>query len=253
MPTPQIPSIPGDANVQQLRDGIIGINRYLNYLLSSLDTLNINRLDAKVIKTGTLDANLVTIRSDLTGSYVQMDGDGIYTYDTITGYSLLLNGKGFTSYDELSNARISLDITAQTWGAADPTQLKFLTSGGIISGSVGTNSQGSFYLGAAAEKTLLFGDPIQLESGLQRIDMFGSLNETSIRGFTKFYNDVTFSVGNVSFTGSISGLSTSVVSDHNHGLTPGRYVLTYDDATGTNPTYQVWNASGGHSHSIGVA
>lgn len=59
MPTPQIPSIPGDANVQQLRDAIIGINRYLNYLLSSLDTLNINRLDAKVITAGSITADKI--------------------------------------------------------------------------------------------------------------------------------------------------------------------------------------------------
>lgn len=49
MPTPQIPKVSSEATLDELRDGMIGTQRYLTYLLSTLDTLNINRLDAKVI------------------------------------------------------------------------------------------------------------------------------------------------------------------------------------------------------------
>jgi len=95
MPTPQFPAIedfyasnaPLEQKVATLYDAYIGISRYLTYLLSALDTLNVSRLDAKVIKTGTLDANLVTIHSDLSGgAYIQLDGNGIVinngVYDT---------------------------------------------------------------------------------------------------------------------------------------------------------------------------
>lgn len=95
MPTPQFPAIedfyasnaPLDQKVASLYDAYIGISRYLTYLLSALDTLNVSRLDAKVIKTGTLDANLVTIRSDLSGgAFIRLDGNGIVInngiYDT---------------------------------------------------------------------------------------------------------------------------------------------------------------------------
>ncbi len=86
MPTPQFPAIedfyasnaPLEQKVAALYDAYIGISRYLTYLLSALDTLNVSRLDAKVIKTGTLDANLVTIRSDLSGgAFIQLDTNGI--------------------------------------------------------------------------------------------------------------------------------------------------------------------------------
>lgn len=54
MPTPQIPKVSSDASLEQLRDCYIGMQRYLTYLLSTLDTLNINRLDAKVIIAETI-------------------------------------------------------------------------------------------------------------------------------------------------------------------------------------------------------
>lgn len=56
MPTPQFPGVPDydsakstEQNLKQLYDAYIGVNRYLTYLLSALDTLNVSRLDAKVI------------------------------------------------------------------------------------------------------------------------------------------------------------------------------------------------------------
>lgn len=56
MPTPQLGSINPNATLDELKDYLVGLNRYLNYLLSSLDTLNISRLDAKVIIANTITA-----------------------------------------------------------------------------------------------------------------------------------------------------------------------------------------------------
>lgn len=82
MPTPQFPAISNDATLEELRDAYIGISRYLNYLLSALDTLNISRLDAKVVVTGTLDAGKVTIHVDYgTGAYITLDKDGMIVND----------------------------------------------------------------------------------------------------------------------------------------------------------------------------
>jgi len=62
MPTPQFPAIedfyasnaPLEQKVATLYDAYIGISRYLTYLLSALDTLNVSRLDAKVIISETI-------------------------------------------------------------------------------------------------------------------------------------------------------------------------------------------------------
>ena len=84
MPTPQFPGVPDydknkstEYNLRQLYDAYIGINRYLTYLLSALDTLNISRLDAKVVNTGVLNTNRVTIRAEDGNKYYQIDGSGI--------------------------------------------------------------------------------------------------------------------------------------------------------------------------------
>jgi len=54
-----------------------------------LDSLNVVDLTADHITAGTIDANVVTIRSDLTaGAFIQIDGNGMRinngTYDTLT-------------------------------------------------------------------------------------------------------------------------------------------------------------------------
>jgi len=61
MPTPQFPSISNNATIEELRDSIIGMNRYLTYLLSALDTLNVSRLDAKVIIAQSITADKMNV------------------------------------------------------------------------------------------------------------------------------------------------------------------------------------------------
>jgi hypothetical protein len=90
MPTPQIPKVSSDATLDELRDGIIGTHRYLTYLLSTLDTLNINRLDAKVIiaesiTAGKLAADSVQTENLQAGAITTEKIDaGAVTADKIT-------------------------------------------------------------------------------------------------------------------------------------------------------------------------
>lgn len=62
MPTPQFPAVSDDATLQELKDAYIGMNRYLTYLLSALDTLNISRLDANVIIANTITADKMNVQ-----------------------------------------------------------------------------------------------------------------------------------------------------------------------------------------------
>jgi hypothetical protein len=68
MPTPQFPGVPNydpnksvEDNVKILSDHLIGFARYMNWLMLSLDTLNINRLDAKVIIANTITAEKMNV------------------------------------------------------------------------------------------------------------------------------------------------------------------------------------------------
>lgn len=63
-------------------------------LFLTLDSLNVVSLTADHIDAGTIDANIVTIRSDLTaGAYVQIDGNGmIINNGTIDTFKADING-----------------------------------------------------------------------------------------------------------------------------------------------------------------
>lgn len=59
-----------------------------------------------------------------------------------------------------------------------------------------------------------------------------------------------YMVGNTSFSGTtVTGLITNTISDHNHGITSGRYLMTYDSG-GLELGLQLFSASGGHSHTV---
>lgn len=78
MPTPDLSVLGDNPSQKQIVDYIVKLQRDLNWLLLNLDDLNVRRLTADVIVTGTLDANVVTIRSDLNGgAYIQIDGNGM--------------------------------------------------------------------------------------------------------------------------------------------------------------------------------
>ena len=78
MPTPSSITIGDNPTLKEVVDYVIKLERDYTWLLQNLDDLNVTRLTAEVIKTGTLDANVVTIRSDLSGgAYVQIDGNGM--------------------------------------------------------------------------------------------------------------------------------------------------------------------------------
>lgn len=108
MPTPSFGSLNQDATNEQIIDYIYKLEKELNYLLLSLDTTNVNRLDAKVIKTGILDANLVTVRSDLTTGYVQIDSNGLRANNgTINTFEIDVSGSAYFRGDITSDATIT--------------------------------------------------------------------------------------------------------------------------------------------------
>lgn len=77
-------------------------------LILNLDSLNVVSLTADHIDAGTIDASIVTIRSDLTaGAYVQIDGNGLQIYNgSIFTFEADINGEvtatGITLINDLT-------------------------------------------------------------------------------------------------------------------------------------------------------
>lgn len=132
MPIPTLTGLPPNPTFQDIVDRLNKVVRETNNMLLNLDSLNVVSLTADHINAGTIDANIVTIRSDLTaGAYVQIDGNGLVINDgsrntfraditgqvTMTGATIvntLIDG----AYTNISDAGITInDGTVDTFRA----------------------------------------------------------------------------------------------------------------------------------------
>lgn len=89
MPTPDTNGLPPFADFEMVKAKLNELVNKYNTLLVNLDSLNVVSLTADHIDAGTIDANLVRIRSDLTaGAYIEIDGNGMVinngSFDTFT-------------------------------------------------------------------------------------------------------------------------------------------------------------------------
>lgn len=143
MPTPEFTGLGDNPTLSDVVDYVYKLEKELNYLLQNLDTSNVNRLDAKVVKTGTLDANLVTIRSDLSGtSYLQIDTNGIRANNgTINTFEIDSTGNAYFRGNVTSDATIT-GATIRT-GVSGTNRIEL--SGGVFSGYTDTNARSGLY------------------------------------------------------------------------------------------------------------
>lgn len=78
MPVPTFNKLPPDPSFSDLVTKINQLVGEMTNLMLNLDSLNVVSLTADHIDAGTIDANIVTIRSDLnSGAYVQINGNGV--------------------------------------------------------------------------------------------------------------------------------------------------------------------------------
>ncbi|MGG3454252.1 hypothetical protein [Paenibacillus rhizolycopersici] len=123
MPVPDLSGVPPWAEFNDLKNKINDIVAKYNNLLVNLDSLNVVSLTADHIDTGTLDANVVTIRSDLTaGAFIQINGSGMLinngSYNTFTAD---INGfvtmTGALIQSQTGYPRVVMDPASQLFGA----------------------------------------------------------------------------------------------------------------------------------------
>lgn len=132
MPTPDTSGLAPFADYEDVKRKVSEIVAKYNNLLVNLDSLNVVSLTADHIDAGTIDANIVTIRSDLTaGAFVQIDGNGMRinngSFDTFTadingavtmtsatirslatGERVEVDSTGFHTYDAFGFERITM-------------------------------------------------------------------------------------------------------------------------------------------------
>ncbi len=114
MPTPEFGRLGDNPTIEDLTDYIYKLQKELNYLLQSLDTININRLDAKVIVANTITANkmnvaqLSAISADL-GSITAGTVTGATIQTATAGRRIKLSGSELESLNGATKDGFTLD------------------------------------------------------------------------------------------------------------------------------------------------
>lgn len=121
MPTPTFQPPQGQQSTAQLQDWIIKLVRDLNYLLGNLDTVNVNRLDAKVIIAQTITATQIAT-------------------DTITANQIAANA---ITASEISAGAVTANKISVSQLSAISADMGTLTAGIIIGALIKTANTGA--------------------------------------------------------------------------------------------------------------
>jgi len=105
MPIPTLLGLPPKPTFDDVVNKLNSLVKEINHLMLTLDSLNVVSLTADHIDTGTLDANLVTIRSDLASSaFIRIDGSG-----------MVINNGSFDTFVVNTNGQVTMTgATVQT-------------------------------------------------------------------------------------------------------------------------------------------
>ena len=248
MPVPTFTGLPPFATFEDVKLHLNKLSMELRNLMLNLDSLNVVSLKAETIDTGTLDANLVTIRSDLTSGFIQIDGDGMTanngSYDTFT-----VDTNGFVTMTSATiksasgYPRVEINSSTNLLGAYLDTD-DYIEIVPDYLGSPALN----FYQGGNLRgrfNTILGYLEIEAISGLglnatgQNIfingtAIFDSLSSIFISGVQSLqaYLDAK----------ATSGVSTGGSGSHNHGIPDGTVLMVNGGGTVT------FNSVANHTH-----
>lgn len=268
MPTPQIPKVSSDATLDELRDGIIGTQRYLTYLLSTLDTLNINRLDAKVIIAESITAGKLAADSVETENLQA----GAVTAEKITvdELSAISADLGHITAGLIESIQIFGSYIATRMGAFPRAEIN--NTGDLLAVYTDANNYLTIEPGLFSEPIITFNrsgvpglilGPIGFFNGLispnadlsvgsqngslSLICGSGVLSNITVPSWDQLYSIASgTSLQSELDSKASAGSSTSSVTagGHNHGIPNGAQLLGADGVT-----VYTWSSYGGFTHS----
>lgn len=260
MPVPDLSGVPPWAEFEDLKNKINEIVAKYNNLLVNLDSLNVVSLTADHIDTGTLNANLVTIRSDLVaGAFIQINGSGMLinngSYNTFTAD---INGfvtmTGALIQSQSGYPRVVMDPTNELLGAYySPTSFISMytplsDTSPVIRFSYGGSNSYIFHDPSAGHITMTSNDVginlssshyIDLFSPTVRVISWGNfINNSNSRTLQQELTTLQSSINNK----ATSGVSTGSAGPFNGGIPIGTQLMVAGGGTVT------WAGIAAHSH-----
>lgn len=262
MPTPDLPAIGDNPSNKEVVDYLIKLQRDYTWLLQNLDDLNVKRIRADSIYAGTIDANVVTIRSDLTaGAYIQIDGNGMVvnngSYDTfevdidgnVTATSMTLksaNGYPLVEINKDDNL-FAAYTDPDTYIQIIP---EFTNDKPAILFVDGSTAIG--YISAPGAMEFYAEDELHIKSGTGAISFETmSLFGIEFPSWDDMHNVATNRTLQQDLDAkATAGASTSSASggSHNHGIPNGAQIALSSDGSTVTGTV-TWSAYAGFTHS----
>lgn len=171
MPIPTFTGLGPDPQYEDIVNKVNTLVAELRNLMLTLDSLNVVSLTADHVDTGTLNANLVTIRSDLLGSsYLQLDGNGIRANNgVIDTFEIGSDGNAYFRGNITSDAIITgaLIKTAATGARIE------LSSNSLQTYNASNNLNGLVWGDTVAAST--YGDAYFYDNGTKVLEFYNNL------------------------------------------------------------------------------
>ncbi|MCP1134327.1 hypothetical protein NKT34_13565 [Paenibacillus polysaccharolyticus] len=247
--------MPPWAEYEDLKNKINDIVAKYNNLLVNLDSLNVVSLTADHIDAGTIDANVVTIRSDLTaGAFVEINGNGMRinngSYDTFLAD---INGLVTMTGALIRSAngvypRVEMNPNDNLFGAyaAATNYLAVLALGSSMSPQLLFSAPNSnmfmFVSGTSAILGATSAD-LRISSNRNVYLSPGANVYDVITPFDQFKDSSTNQTLYSMLLGKASsGVSTGSSGSHNHGIAAGTQLMVAGGGTVT------WQVAPTHTH-----
>lgn len=255
MPIPDLSGVPPWAEYEDLKNKINDIVAKYNNLLVNLDSLNVVSLTADHIDAGTINANVVTIRSDLAaGAFVEINGNGMRinngSYDTFTaningyvtmtgaliksqtGYPYVIMDPSSTLYGAYSAANNFLTVQALPGTAQSP---QLVMAGPFSNMTMFVSGLGAYFSATGADVNITTNRNINLIPGANIYDV--------IVPFDQFKDDDSGRTLYQELLGkATSGSQTGLGGSANGGIPIGTVLQKSDGGTVT------WVGISAHTH-----